>query len=392
MEYRKLRIMISGGGTGGHIFPAISIAGALKKLNPENEILFVGAEGKMEMEKVPAAGYKIVALPIVGLQRRPTWHNFVNDIQVPFKVMASVRKAGRLIKEFKPDIAIGVGGYASAPLLWEAQKKGVTTMIQEQNGFAGLANKILGKKAGKICVAYDGMERFFPADKIVKTGNPIRAEVSHPATPEQKAEAMKFYGLDPQKKHIFIVGGSLGSLTLNKSMERWISEGCKGGEGVEIIWQYGRYYKSGVDSFMEDAKAKGLGGETLAYIHHSDFIKRMDLAYAAADIVISRSGASSISEICALGKAAIFVPSPNVAEDHQTHNAMALVNKGAAMIVKDADAPEKLLPTALDVLGKPEEIQKMEKNAAALGLPDAAETIAKEAYKLLEEKNDGQVR
>lgn len=386
MEYKKLRIIISGGGTGGHIFPAISIANALMKLNPANEILFVGAEGKMEMEKVPAAGYKIVALPIVGLQRQLNWHNIKNDIQVPFKVAESIRKAGKLLKEFKPDIAIGVGGYASAPLLWQAERKGIPTMIQEQNGFAGLTNKILGKRVGKVCVAYEGMERFFPAEKIVMTGNPIREEVSHRATEEQKAEAMKFYGLDPGKKHIFIVGGSLGSGTLNKSMEKWISDGCPGGEGVEIIWQCGKYYKKGVDAFMEEARERGLGGQSLSFVHHSDFIKRMDLAYAVADIVISRSGASSISEICALGKAAIFVPSPNVAEDHQTHNAMALVNKGAAMMVKDAEAAEKLLPTALSLLHEPEKIASLEKNSAALGLPDAGQTIAKEVYKLLENK------
>jgi UDP-N-acetylglucosamine--N-acetylmuramyl-(pentapeptide) pyrophosphoryl-undecaprenol N-acetylglucosamine transferase len=375
MEYRKIRIIISGGGTGGHIFPAVSIANKMRELNPESEILFVGAEGKMEMEKVPAAGYRIVGLPIVGLQRQLSWKNIVNDIQAPFKVLASVRKARKIIKEFKPDIAIGVGGYASAPLLWAATRMGIPALIQEQNGFAGLTNKILGKKAGSICVAYEGMERFFPADRIVLSGNPIRKEMTVPPTPEMKAEAMTFYGLDPARKHLFIVGGSLGSGTLNKAMRGWIEAGCPGGEDVEVIWQCGKYYKEGVDKFLEE--------HPVPNVKHFDFIKRMDLAYAAADVVISRSGASTVSELCALGKAVIFVPSPNVAEDHQTHNAMALVRKDAALIVKDAEAGEKLLPAALDLLGNPEKIAAMEKNILKLALVNAAQIICDEAYKLI---------
>lgn len=382
MEYRPLRIIISGGGTGGHIFPAISIANKLKELNPESEILFVGAEGKMEMEKVPAAGYKIEGLPIVGLQRQLNMKNIINDVQVPFKVCSSLSKAKKLIKAFKPDIAIGVGGYASAPLLWTAQRMGIPTLIQEQNGFAGLANKVLGKKAGSICVAYEGMERFFPADKIVITGNPIRKEIV-PPTAEAILEGLDYYKLDPDKKHIFIVGGSLGSGTLNKSVRKWITDGCIGGENVEIIWQCGRYYKAGVDEFMEDAKARGIGGSNLAGIRHFDFIGRMDLAYAVADIVISRSGASTVSELCAAHKAAIFVPSPNVAEDHQTHNAMALVRKDAALIVKDVEAEDKLMASALYLLKDTRKILTMQKNIAALALPDAALTIAQEAYKLV---------
>ena len=270
MEHKAMRIIISGGGTGGHIFPAVSIADKLKELNPENEILFVGAEGKMEMEKVPAAGYKIIGLPMVGLQRQLNFKNIINDIQVPFKILHSLNKAGKVVKEFKPDIAIGVGGYASAPLLWAATKKHVPTLIQEQNGFAGLANKILGKRVDKICVAYEGMERFFPAEKIVMSGNPIRKDVSKPATEAMKTEGMSFYGLDPQKKHIFIVGGSLGSGTLNKSMMVWIEAGCPGGEDVEIIWQCGKYYKANVDVFME--KAKKNNAEAVRYVHHYDFI------------------------------------------------------------------------------------------------------------------------
>ena len=379
MEYKKLRIIISGGGTGGHIFPAISIANKLKELNPESEILFVGAEGKMEMEKVPAAGYKIVGLPIVGLQRQLNLKNILNDIQVPFKVLSSVRKAGKVIDGFKPDIAIGVGGYASAPLLWAAQRRGIPCLIQEQNGFAGLTNKILGKKAGCICVAYEGMERFFPADKIVLSGNPIRSDIV-PADTAMVMQGIDFYALDATKDHIFIVGGSLGSGTLNKAMKKWISDGCPGGEGVEIIWQCGKYYKAGIDAFMAEQKA---AGKDLSAIRYTDFIGRMDLAYAVADVVISRSGASTVSELCAAHKAAVFVPSPNVAEDHQTHNAMALVRKDAALIVKDADAVEKLMPTALALVHDEQKILSLEKNIAELALRDAAQTIADEAYKLV---------
>lgn len=377
-KYRKIKAIISGGGTGGHIFPALSIANKLKELNPDTEILFVGAEGRMEMERVPAAGYEIVGLPVAGLQRKLTLAN----LALPFKVIKSVRMARKVIREFRPDIAIGVGGYASAPLLWAASRLGVPTLIQEQNGFAGLTNKILGKKAKAICVAYEGMERFFPADRIILTGNPIRKEIV-PATEQMKQEAMSFYKLDPARKHIFIVGGSLGSGTLNNAMKKWISEGCPSGEGLEIIWQCGKYYKPSVDAFMKEAEEKRLGGGCLKYIHHSDFIRRMDLAYAAADIVISRSGASSISELCAAHKASVFVPSPNVTEDHQTHNAMALVRKDAAMIVKDSEAEEKLMETACTLIENPEKISLMEKNIAALAKTEAAQEIVDEAYKIV---------
>ncbi len=378
MGYRKIKAIISGGGTGGHIFPALSIANKLKELNPETEILFVGAEGRMEMERVPAAGYEIIGLPVAGLQRKLT----LSNLALPFKVIRSIGMAKKVIREFKPDIAIGVGGYASAPLLWAAGRLGIPTLIQEQNGFAGLTNKILGKKAKSICVAYEGMERFFPADRIILTGNPIRKEIV-PATPRMKEEAMEFYGLDPQKKHIFIVGGSLGSATLNNAMKKWISDGCPGGDGLEIIWQCGRYYKPVTDAFMKEAEEKGLGGGCLEYIHHSDFIRRMDLAYAAADIVISRSGASSISELCAAHKASIFVPSPNVTEDHQTHNAMALVRKDAGMLVKDSEAAEKMMEAACALIEDPERIASMERNIAALAKTDAAQTIAEEVYKII---------
>ena len=375
MEYRKLRVIISGGGTGGHIFPALSIANKLREMNPETEILFVGAEGRMEMEKVPAAGYKIVGLPIAGLQRSLTLSNF----KLPFKVAKSLMMARRTLKEFKPDIAIGVGGYASAPLLWAAGRLGVPTLIQEQNGFAGLTNKILGKKAKSICVAYEGMERFFPADRIVLSGNPIRKDIV-PATEQMKEEGYAFYGLNPEAKHIFVVGGSLGSRTLNEAMQKWIMDGCPGGSDMEVIWQCGKYYKASIDKFMEEMKA---AGKDVSKIQHSDFIQRMDLAYAVADVVISRSGASSVSELCAAHKATIFVPSPNVTEDHQTHNAMALVNKDAALIVKDVEASEKLMKTACELMENSQKIAQLEENIGKLALRDAAMTIVDEIYRIV---------
>ena len=379
-KYRQLRILISGGGTGGHIFPAISIADEMRRLNPDSEILFVGAEGKMEMEKVPAAGYSIVGLPVVGLQRQLNLKNIINDLKAPFKILRSISKAGDIIRDFHPDVAVGVGGYASAPLLWSAQRHGVPTLIQEQNGFAGLTNKILGKKADVICVAYEGMERFFPADRIVMTGNPIRKGIV-PATEEMRKAVMEFYGLDPARKHILIVGGSLGSGTLNRSMMKWIDNGCPGGENVEIIWQCGKYYKAQVEAFMANA------GEKCGNIHWNDFISRMDLAYAVSDLVISRSGASTVSELCAVGKAALFVPSPNVAEDHQTHNAMALVRKDAAALVKDSDAPEVLMSKALELVSDSAAIARMEENISALALPDAAFRIAEKIYELVDRRN-----
>ena len=373
---KALRVIISGGGTGGHIFPALSIANRLKEINPDTEILFVGAEGRMEMEKVPAAGYRIIGLPVAGLQRKLT----LSNLSLPFKIIKSLGMAGKILDEFRPDIAVGVGGYASAPLLWCASRKKIPTLIQEQNGFAGLTNKILGKRVGKICVAYEGMEKFFPADKIVMTGNPIRSEII-PATQTMKEEAVRYYGLDPGKKHIFVVGGSLGSRTLNESVKKWITDGCPGGEDVEVLWQCGKYYKESVDRFAAAA------GDRMRFIHYSDFIRRMDLAYAMADVVISRSGASSVSELCAAGKAVIFVPSPNVAEDHQTHNAMALVKKDAAMIVTDAEAPEKLMKTACRLLEDGTKRKMMEKNISALARRDAADRIVSEIY-LLCLKND----
>ena len=374
MTYKKLRVIISGGGTGGHIFPAISIAGKLKEANPETEILFVGAEGKMEMEKVPAAGYEIVGLPIAGLQRQLVWENIKNNLRVPSKVANSLHQAGRIIDRFKPDIAIGVGGYASGPLLLQATRRHLPTLIQEQNGFAGLTNKILSRRVDCICVAYEGMERFFPADKIVFSGNPIRPEI-HEYTAADREEGLRYYGMSGEKRHLFIVGGSLGAGTLNHAMKTWIEAGCPGGEDTEILWQCGRYYKQGIDEFMKD--------RDLPAIRYTDFIGRMDLAYACADVVISRAGASSVSELCAARKAAVFVPSPNVAEDHQTHNAMALVSKGAALIVRDADAAQTLLPTALELVRDEARIREIERNIAPLARLDAAQTIVDEVYKLV---------
>lgn len=375
MEYKAIRAIISGGGTGGHIFPAISIADSLMKANPKNRILFVGAEGRMEMDKVPATGYEIVGLKISGLDRKLNLKNAVNAAKLPFKVADSVREAGRVIRDFRPDIVIGVGGYASAPLLWKAQNMGIPTLIQEQNGFAGLTNKILSRRADRICVAYEGMDKFFPKDKIIITGNPIRPGII-PATPEMKAEGLRFYNLDPKKKHMLVIGGSLGSGTLNSAMRSWIENGCPGGEDVEVLWQCGKYYKAATDLFMA-------GHLECDNVRHFDFITRMDLAYATADVVISRSGASSISELCAAHKAAIFVPSPNVAEDHQTHNAMALVNKGAGLMVKDSDAVQELLPVAMELIHDSGRIKALEDNAGAMAKTSAADTIADEAYKLL---------
>ena len=376
MEYKALRVIISGGGTGGHIFPAVSIANKLKELNPATEILFVGAEGKMEMEKVPAEGYRIVGLPMVGVQRQFSFRNLMNNITVPFRVLDSVRRAKRIVREFQPDVAVGVGGFASAPLLWAATGMKIPAVIQEQNGFAGLTNKMLGSRVQSICVAYEGMEKFFPASKIVLSGNPIRAAVSQPATPLMKAEALEFYKLDPAKKHLFVVGGSLGSGTLNRAMKHWIQDGCPDGDDVEVIWQCGKYYKKSVDQFMA-------GHQDIQGITPYDFIARMDLAYAAADVVISRSGASTVSELCAMGKATVFVPSPNVAEDHQTHNAMALVRRNAALLVKDNEALDDLLPTALGLLHSPERVAQLEKNAEAMALRNAAQIICDEIYKLV---------
>ena len=371
-----MKVLISGGGTGGHIFPAVSIANAWREKYPDCEILFVGAESRMEMERVPAAGYDIVGLPVRGFDRK----HILKNVSVLVDLFKSMRKAKKIVNEFQPDVAVGVGGYASGAAMKVAARMGVPVLLQEQNGFAGVTNKLLKNDAKKICVAYEGMEKFFSSDKIVLSGNPIRS-IIRPCTPEMKEEGVREYGLDPSRKHIFIVGGSLGSSKLNKAVKKWICEGCEGIDGVDVLWQCGKYYKEGVDAFMKEQEEKGAGN--LGHIHHSDFIGKMDLAYAAADVVVSRSGASSVSELCVARKAVVFVPSPNVAEDHQTHNAMALVDKGAAMIVKDEDAEEKMIPTALELLGDDPRRASLEENIGKLALPDAALTIAREVYELV---------
>ncbi len=363
------KIIISGGGTGGHIFPAISIANAIKETLPEAEILFVGATGKMEMEKVPAAGYEIIGLPVAGLQRRLSAANLL----LPFKVISSICKAKKIVRDFKPDVAVGVGGYASAPMLWAASTMKIPCLIQEQNSFAGLTNRILSKRAKRICTAYEGMERFFPADRIILTGNPIRSGIGT-ADPEQKKEGREFYGLDSEKNTIFIVGGSLGCRTLNEVMKSFILNGGSG-KPYQVIWQCGRIYRKEMDEFLAENKAGN--------VFCTDFITRMDLAYAAADIVVSRAGAGTISELCCAGKATIFVPSPMVAEDHQTHNAMALVNKEAALMIKDSEAVEKLMAVAEALLEERAEIEKLETNILKLGKAQAAGDIAEEVLKLV---------
>lgn len=364
----KSRIIISGGGTGGHIFPAISIANALREQEPECQILFVGATGRMEMEKVPQAGYEIVGLPVAGLDRK----NFLKNISLPFKLIKSLNAAKKIIKEFQPDVVVGVGGYASAPTLWAASKKGIPCLIQEQNSFAGLTNKILGKKVNKICVAYDNMDKFFPADKIIFTGNPTRKEIE-PPTQAQREEGIRFYNLNPEKKTIFVVGGSLGAKTLNETVKKWIIEKSKL-SNYQILWQSGKYYKKDIDEFLSLHPAEN--------VINLDFIQRMDLAYAASDLIISRAGAGTISELCLVGAPTIFVPSPVVAEDHQTHNAMALVNKGAAIMVKDIEAKDKLIEVAETLLNNSEKLEEMRTKILNLGTKNASELIVKEVLSL----------
>ncbi len=366
-----MKAIISGGGTGGHIFPAISIANAMKQLDAGVEILFVGATGRMEMERVPAAGYRIEGIPAKGL-KRPLYSPA--NILIAIDYVKCLFKARKILKRFKPDIAIGVGGYASAAIVAAAAKKGIPVLLQEQNSFAGLVNRKNGKSAGKICVAYEGMERFFPKEKIVITGNPVRNDIRRP-TAEQRLEGLKYYNLSPEKKTIFVVGGSLGCRTLNECMKKEIeSGGLIGGENVQFIWQCGKYYKAEIDSFMK--------GRENGNVFYSDFIQRMDLAYAAADIVISRAGAGTISELAIAGKCTIFVPSPMVAEDHQTHNAMALVKKDAAAIVKDSAALESLMNVAAGLLENKEKRETLEKNILEFAKPDAAMQIARYCMEL----------
>lgn len=363
-----IKIIISGGGTGGHIFPAISIANAIKKKVPEAEILFVGAEGRMEMQRVPAAGYEIKGLPICGFDRK----NLLKNISVLFKIWKSQRMAKKIIKDFKPMAAVGVGGYASGPTLNQCAAMGIPCLIQEQNSYAGVTNKLLAKKAEKICVAYEGMERFFPADKIILTGNPVRQAILD--TKLTREEAIKQFGLDPSKKTILFVGGSLGARTINESILRHLDL-LKNGD-VQVIWQTGKYYSAQIAEELKKANKE------YPMLKVTDFISDMGAAYKAADLVISRSGASSISEFCLIGKPVILVPSPNVAEDHQTKNTMALVNKDAALYVKDAEAPDTLLQLAINTVKDAARLSSLSKNIKKLGLKDSADIIADEVIKL----------
>lgn len=365
----KHRFIVSGGGTGGHIFPAISIANALKNKFPDAEILFVGAEGRMEMERVPAAGYPIEGLPVSGFDRK----NLLRNFKVLYNLLRSIIKARKIIKKFGPEVAIGVGGYASAPTLRAASAFSVPTLIQEQNSYAGVTNKLLSKKAAKICVAYDNMERFFPAGKIVKTGNPVRQDLLK--TQAKDKEAYRFFGFEPTKKTLLIIGGSLGARTINQSVMACIEELTK--ENIQVIWQTGKYYYNDASQKAEAYKT----GQLLV----TDFVSRMDYAYSIADLVISRAGASSISELCLLAKPVILVPSPNVAEDHQTQNALALVKNEAAVMVKDADAVNTLIPKALELIKNDSMLEKLSENILKMAESDSAERIANEVVKLIKQ-------
>ena len=371
---KNLRIIISGGGTGGHIFPAVSIANAIKELRPDTEILFVGAEGRMEMHRVPAAGYPIKGLPVAGFDRK----NLFKNIPVLIKLFKSQRLARKIVKDFQPHAAVGVGGYASGPTLKVAGSMGVPTLLQEQNSYAGVTNKLLAKQAKKICVAYEGMERFFDKKKIILTGNPVRQGLlNHSKTRE---EAIATFGLDPSKRTILILGGSLGARTINQCLMENLDK-VKSSD-IQFIWQTGKIY-------IEEAKAAVAKAGEVPMLHVTDFISDMATAYCAADLVISRAGAGSISEFCLLQKPVILVPSPNVAEDHQTKNALALVNKNAALYVKDMEAKELLLDKAIEAVKQPDLLKNLSKNITELAFTDSANIIAKEVIKLAEKyKNE----
>ena len=363
-----LRVIISGGGTGGHIFPALSIADAIKAKRPDTDILFVGAKDRMEMQRVPAAGYPIEGLPVSGFDRR----HLLKNVAVLFRLAKSQRMAKRIIRDFRPHVAVGVGGYASGPTLKMAGAKGIPTLLQEQNSYAGVTNKLLAKDAAVICVAYEGLERFFPGEKIILTGNPVRESLLKNAIAHD--EAARSYGFDPEKPIVLIVGGSLGARSINESIIAHLDDIRN--SDVQFIWQTGKYY-------FEEMKRRA-GTDKPANLIITDFIANMDVAYAAADLVISRAGAGSISEFCLLGKAVILVPSPNVAEDHQTKNAMALVNKGAAVYVKDVESAEKLVPTALNLVADNEQLASLRTNILTLALPNSASIISDEVIRLAE--------
>ena len=371
-----MKYLISGGGTGGHIFPAVSIANALRELDPTCEILFVGALGRMEMERVPQAGYPIVGLPVKGFDRSHPWRN----VRVVIDLVRSMIQARKIVRDFRPDVGIGVGGYASGAAMKVAAKMGVPILLQEQNGFAGVTNKLLKDDAKKICVAYEGMERFFPKEKIILTGNPVRQNL----TSGSKVEALKHFNetfgvnFTADNKTLLIIGGSLGARTINKSVIAHLSALIE--SDIQVIWQTGKNYyadcKAALDGANANRKALCKG------IICTDFVSQMPLAYALADLVISRAGASSISELCLLGKPSILVPSPNVAEDHQTHNAMALARKDAAVLVKDIDANEQMVATALSLIQDEARLESLHQNILTLALPDSAKRIAEEVMKL----------
>ncbi len=369
---RPLRVLISGGGTGGHIFPALSIAAAVEKTCPGSKILFVGAENRMEMQRVPAAGYEIVGLPVSGFDRKHLWRN----IKVIFKLLKCMRMARSIVRAFKPDIAVGVGGYASGPTLKAAQRAGVPTVIQEQNSYAGVTNKLLASKAKAICVAYEGMERFFPADRIVLTGNPVRARLLNPGI--SKEDAKQALGFDPARPLVMIVGGSLGALSINEAMMKTVREGRVAQAPFSVLWQTGSRYIERCRKAEEEHPSDNL---TV-----TDFVTDMAVAYRAADLVVSRAGAGTISELELLGKPAILVPSPNVAEDHQRHNAEALAERGAAGLVPDADVKEILWDEISTVIGNTETLAALSHNIKAMALPDAAEKIVDVMIDVLDNK------
>ena len=364
---KNFKIIISGGGTGGHIFPAVSIANEIRRRFPDAEILFIGAEDRMEMERVPAAGYKIVGLPISGFNRQKIFKNF----GVVVKLMKSLRMAKKIIREFKPDIAIGVGGYASGPTLWRASSLNIPILIQEQNSYAGVTNKLLGKRASKICVAYRGMEKFFPEERIVMTGNPVRKDLEDISNKDP--EAISYFGLEADKPVLLVVGGSLGARTINQGMRKGVKQLIDA--GIQVIWQTGKYYYNSIKEELKDESYKGLW--------FSDFISHMDYAYSAADLVVSRAGAGTISELCLLKKPSVLVPSPNVAEDHQTKNARALSDSGAAVFIPDNKAEEKLIATAIELLGDKEKLNNLSEQIALFAQHNSAERIVDETIKII---------
>lgn len=374
----ETRVIVSGGGTGGHIFPAISIANAIRQQRPDAKILFVGAEGRMEMQRVPDAGYEIIGLPVAGFDRKRLWRN----VGVIIKLLRSQWKARKIIKQFKPQVAVGVGGYASGPTLKTAAMMKIPTLIQEQNSYAGVTNKLLAKNAHKICVAYEGMERFFPKEKIILTGNPVRQTLLSQKV--SREEAANHFGLDAQRKTILIIGGSLGARTLNETMIAGLDMITQHPE-IQFIWQVGKVYIEQVKATLAEYSGKPICNqhvEGLPNLYVNDFIKSMEYAYAASDLVVSRAGAGSISEFCLLGKPVILVPSPNVAEDHQTQNALALVNRNAALYVKDSEANQQLMNLAIETVRNDDKLKELGKNILDMALPNSAEIIASEVLRL----------